>query len=408
MIALPNGCSRSTILVYPSNWKSNRASTKKDWLIQYRFYDPAFKGTPKWGKDIPIKGMNRFPKLADRQEITAELLQAEMQKLSEGWNPIIKQYIVPAASDFVADIDPSTKFIEALRLAEPKVETVKEVHDDMQSIIKAVEAAAGTLYDQSSRKKYKDLPIESINSKHLIFIMEQCQANNPRLTEKRHNKYLAYLSMIFNKLKSLKAVHSNPVENVDRKKTIAKKRLILTDKEAAVVDKHLFQKDYFFWRYMHIFFHSGARGTELSQVKKGANVDLSGQEFIVLVKKGNQYQEQTRVISNGVLHLWQEVWNEAKDGEYLFGAGLRAGPKKQGERYVSKKWQEYVKKELGIEKDFYSLKHKRSDLIDAKLSLKHAQESAGHKNDRTTKIYTVGHEERRREEIKGLDINLTG
>lgn len=408
MIALPNGCSRSNIIVIPTNWKSNRASIKKDWLIFYRFYDPTYKGTDKWGHPVPIKGMNRFKSLPDRQEITQSLLDQEMSMLTAGWNPVAKQYIAPAEQRFVADIDAKTPFIEALRLAEPRVETVDEVHDDMKSIINAVEKASKLLYDKAHHKAYKDLPIELINSKHLIFIMEQCQKDNDKLSDKRHNKYLAYLSMIFNKLKSLKAIVLNPAENVDRKKTVTKKRAILSDKEAKAVDEHLFNKDYYFWRYMHIFFHLRSRNTELKQVKKDSKVDLVKQELTIIVKKGNQYEEQARVISNAVVGLWQEVWNEAKDGEYLFGSMLKPGPRIQGERYVSQRWQLYVKKDLGIEKDWYSLKHKSMDLVAAKLSLKHSQQSAGHKSERTAKIYAVGEDERRREETKGLDITLTG
>lgn len=408
MIALPNGCSRSKIIVIPDNWKSNRASIKKDWLIFYRFYDPTTKGTKLWGKDIPIKGMNRYNKLSDRQEITAALLEAEEQKLNGGWNPIIKQFIIPQQSKFMADIDPLTPFVEALRLAEPKVETVPEVHADMKSILNAVDKACATLYDQRNRKKYKDLAVEKIDSRHLLFVLEQCQKDNPKLSDKRYNKYLAYLSMIFNKLKSLQAIITNPVENVDRKKTVTKKRAILTDKEAGIIDKHLFTKDYHFWRYMHIFYHSGARNTEMRQVKRDSRVDLGRQEFTVLVKKGSQYEDQTRVISDNVLHLWQEVWNEAKDGEYLFGSMLKPGTAPQGERYVSMRWHLYVKKDLEIEKDWYALKHKHSDLVAKKLTAKHAQGMMGHKNERTTKIYLVGEDERQREEVKGLDITLTG
>ena len=43
MIKLKNGCYTSDIKVHPKNWQSTRASTKKDWYIFYRFYDPSFK-----------------------------------------------------------------------------------------------------------------------------------------------------------------------------------------------------------------------------------------------------------------------------------------------------------------------------------------------------------------------------
>lgn len=408
MIALPNGCSRSNILIIPANWKSNRAGMKKDWLIQYRFYDPAFRGTDKWGKDIPIKGMNRYKSLADRQEITAALLQQEKDMLAQGWNPILKQYVTPHESTFTADIDPSTPFIEALRLAEPRVDVVPEVHADMNSILNAVERASEVLFDKTLHQRYNKLPIGKVDSKHLIFVLEQCQKDNVRLSDKRYNRYLAYLSMIFNKLKTLKAITLNPVEVIDRKKVIKKKRKILTREQAEQIDKFWYEKDYYYWRHMHVFFHSGARGTELRQVKKGDNVDLTKQEFTVLVKKGGQYEEQVRVISKSALHLWQEVWDEAKDGQYLFGSCLRPGSKPQSPWYVRNKWYDHVQKGMGIDVTFYPLKHKHQDMIDAMRNLKLAQTAAGHKSERTAKIYAVGHEDRERDELKDLDITLTG
>lgn len=40
MTTLPNGCYCSKLAVYPKNWKQVNASTKKNWYIWYRFYDP--------------------------------------------------------------------------------------------------------------------------------------------------------------------------------------------------------------------------------------------------------------------------------------------------------------------------------------------------------------------------------
>jgi hypothetical protein len=408
MKALLFGCSRSEILVYPSNWKTKKASINKNWLIQYRFYDPNFKGTNLWGKCIPIKGMNRYKTLVERQEITEALLNNETAILNEGWNPITKVFVTPRENNLIITIDPQTSFINALRLAEPRVETVEPVHRDMRSIINAVEKAAVKMYDQQNRCKYSSLPVFKVESRHLIYILEQCKKDNENLTDKRYNKYIAYLSMIFNTLKSLQSIGHNPLDNLNRKKTIKKKRLILTDKEAAQVDQYIFQKDYYFWRYMHIFYHSGSRNTEMMQVKKDNRVDLQRQEFIVLVKKGSQYEEQTRVISNQVLHLWQEAWTEATEGQYLFGHQFRPSDKKYYDRAAGQYWHQYVKTDLDIKKDWYALKHKRSDLLDTKLSSKHAQQAAGHKSAATTKIYTVGADERRREEIKNIDISLTG
>ena len=60
MIDLPHGCKCSAPVVNPSNWKTcGKSALKKPWRITYRFYDPAHKDTPLWGKQIPLKGINR-------------------------------------------------------------------------------------------------------------------------------------------------------------------------------------------------------------------------------------------------------------------------------------------------------------------------------------------------------------
>src|SRR5579863_9348596 len=96
-ISLPNGCSISTPSVHPANWNQQGASLKFDWYIQYRFYDPSLKPGDKHskGKQCVIKGMNEFKSLADRRQITKDLLANEMNLLQvRGYNPITKMFAV--------------------------------------------------------------------------------------------------------------------------------------------------------------------------------------------------------------------------------------------------------------------------------------------------------------------------
>jgi hypothetical protein len=58
MIQLPHGCRCSEPKVNPANWESPKASIRKNWYIQYRFYDPVQTIKYPKGKLRIIKGMN--------------------------------------------------------------------------------------------------------------------------------------------------------------------------------------------------------------------------------------------------------------------------------------------------------------------------------------------------------------
>ena len=75
--------------------------------------------------------------------------------------------------------------------------------------------------------------------------------------------------ILFNEICEQELVESNPVRHIRKKKTIRKIRKVLTENERALVNEFL-QKNYpEFHRFLHIFFHSGARITELLRVQGG-------------------------------------------------------------------------------------------------------------------------------------------
>lgn len=409
MIQLFNGCKRSNLTITPKNWNTQKASVKKPWRIFYRFYDPNHRDRYKKGKPVPIKGMNYFKTLAERQEETRQLLDNELEMLDKkGYNPITGQFMAqveakPAATD-ISIITPETKFIDALRMALKLLKVVDNTYSDIKSVITGTEKAAKHLFDSKLQKGFIDLDISEVSLRHIKYILTWCEANNPRFSNRRFNSYKAYLSMLFVEIKETESIEMNPTRDIKCRKKTRKIKETLTLKEQGIVST-LRETNYSFWRYIMVFFRSGTRSTELFFLRKN-DVNLQKQEFKVTVKKGRNTREDTRVITDDVLYLWQEIVNEAKDGQFLFCKGLLPGDRKIRPDLVCRRWDRHVKKKHGITKDFYSLKHLNEDEVAKLLDIRHAQAMAGHTNEETTRIYTVGENQRRLDRLKRTTVKF--
>lgn len=415
-----NGCYRSEITVTPSNWKTQKASIKKKWKIYYRYYDPTMKGTSNWGRMIQIRGMNDEKDLMTRQATTKVLLRAEMERVDDrGFNPITGVYYTPPGVDNVEEITPNTKFIEALRLATKLLKCVPEMKRDVERIVEAVGAAAGKLYEKNLNRPYLAMKINQVTRKHYIYIFKQCAKDNLNFSSNRQNKYRTALIMLYKRLLAVEAVEADPVTSIPIEKAgVKKKPKLLTETERLIIDTNLKAWDYPFWRYMRIFFRSGSRSSEMLDLKP-EHVDLEQQEFTITVKKGQEYEEQTRAIPDDVLPLWVEVMEQTKRGEYLFSTSFKPGPVRQYRDAPTKKWNKYVTNDpgkydplelgwgLGIKKQFYKLKALNTDTIAGKINIKAAAAMDGHKDVATTKKHYAPNEEtRERERLKRTRVDF--
>lgn len=416
LIQLANGCQRSAISVTPSNWdidiataseRTVKALLKKEWQVYYRYYDPAFQGNPDlWGKKIPERaGLNRIKDLGARQKAARALIESIKDDLdNQLYNPITKKYHV--APDTVEEITPSMPFADALLKALDLVSAIPKMKSDMKSAINGIKEAAGKLFDKTYQKPYAALKISQVTRRHLVYIFQQCKKDNPRFSANRQNKYRSYLIMLFKELVRVEAVDVNPATDLAIDYThVKKKRAILTDAEALIIDTNLKAWDFYYWRYMRIFYRSGSRTTELLGLTTD-KVDITRQEFTLTIKKGKLYREETRPIPDDVLPLWLEVLQDCEPGNHLFSVGFKPGIRKIGVDNVCKRWKKYVKDGLGIGKEFYSLKHKNLDKIAEQLSIQEAKQAAGHTSERTTGIYTVGEQQRKVDRLKKISVDF--
>jgi integrase len=395
MIQLSNGCKCSPLSVYPSNWKSKNASLEKAWFISYRFYDPNF---PK-PKQVIIKGMNCYDDYAQRKQLTETLLNYTLERLTKfNYNPITKKTDEPVEGQ----INPDMIFTDALYAALDKLNYVPKAKIDVKSIIRGVEKAA-------KKVGLSSLAISEVSRKHIKMLLEQCFKMNPRFSAKRYNKYRAYLLGLFKELAELEAIEINPVRDISKMKETTKLRQILSKEQRAAIDKHLKINNYRFWLFTNIFFHSGGRETELMNLK-GCDVDLKAQKYRCLVKKGIEYREVERTIKDVALPFWQEIMKGCKPEQIVFSKHLKPGTKTIRVDQITRRWQKWVKDDktgLGINVDFYSLKHLNTDDTAALIGLEDAAKHNSHTSTTITMRYAVNEKERIHERLKGVNNSFS-
>lgn len=350
-MTLSNGCEVSDFKVMPANWQSRSASTKKDWIIYYTFFDPEYKE----GKRCQVRGMNRVKNLAERQRVTRKLIAFEIQNLQSGFNPFKKTVINPTRFE----VNRNTPFIPALKKAFEKVKGVEGTLNDIKSVIKGVELSARQLGIYS-------MPISEVSRKYFKSIFEQCYKNNPKFTAARQNKYRAYLMKLFKELIEMEAVDVNPLRDIQKERETKKERVMPNEDERQKINEYLKENYYSFWRAIQIFFASGSREIELMRVQK-KHVDLKDQSCLYLVKKGIEERWVRRPIPDSALPLWIEIMKDSKEEDFLFSKKMIPGPVQIRSEQFSRRWKRHIKDKLKININLYSLKHLNTTEISDQL-----------------------------------------
>lgn len=405
-ILLPNGCYCSEPRISPLSAYGKKASTAKDWCIQYRFYDP--NDVDDIGKINPhqvvFKGMNEYKNVTDRRIVSKGLIENELVKLKTGYNP---KTAVTISGPLTGIIEPTTNFIQACTMAREKLKCSDLTKRDIKSCLNYIEKSALNL-------NLHTLQIGQVRRKHISQIIDNCGKVKKYWSGHLFNHYRTYLMMVFKKLVELEAIESNPVDEHLPKEVVATPvRKTLNNEQVKTILEY-FADDKYYLRFIHIFFHSGARPVELLRLKT-TDVDIKNGMFTLKNRKGNKIREQEKPIKKVALKYWEELMQEAKPGDYLFGHGtgtgtgykngLTPGPVPITRDYITKKWERLVKNTktgLGIKIDLYSLKHKNLDEIAAYLSIADAQKAAGHESPVITMVYATG--EKKRQDQKYAEV----
>lgn len=393
MIILPNNCKCSQPSIFPPHWKTaNAKDINLKWYIQYYFYDHH----PKPKQVILKAGINRIKTVSLRKQAIKALLEDELLQLEKGYNPRDKKIVATTVFDGY-EIHPDTYCNDALTSAANRFKGAPSTVYEILNVCKHIK-------DTITLSGFQGLKISELKKRHVKFILQQL-AERKNYSNDRYNKVRANVMIIFSELLEVDAIEYNPVKSIKKKKTVKKLKTILTKKERRTIDKHLYTEQYTFWRFFQIYFHSGARITELFRIKK-SDINLNNNTFKIVVQKGRRYEEHLKPINQNVKHLWVELHNIAAANDFIFSEKLQPGQKSIQARQISRRWNRHVKKKLNITTDFSSLKHLHSDIL-AEQSLKLAQIANGHKTtNMVIKHYAVNHHSRALEFLKTVDINL--
>lgn len=377
MNTLPNGCRVSKFTVYPKNWKSKSAPVNVKWYCRYRFYDAGgqcFQGY--------IADVNRLPTAAERREMMQAYIDQELAYLKAGYNPITKEMISPAGSSYKTWSESIAAVAKTLPLA--------------QTTRRDFESRIGQVLRMAEITGIAKIHAADVKKAHIKQLLRDAFPDSAY----GYNKARAYLMIAYKELVELDIIDTNIIKDISKQKVVRKIRETLTMDERQAIDRHLKENHYEFWRYLHIFFHSGCRSTELLQLKR-CDVDLEGQRFKTLIKKGKLHRESWRTIKDIALPYWQDLL--ASPGEVVFSWGLKPGDKHLRFDTITKNWWKWVKKPLGITADFYSLKHLHtSEIVDAAGDAAAAGHNAHTSTAMVVGIYDTKRKEREHEKVKGI------
>lgn len=380
------GCSYTELWVSPANWqKATKKDLDKDWYVQCIFFDPRYE--KKYPKGFPYrKKANKPQTIEERKALISFLLKNIPQQFNNGYNPITKKYMNLRDEGLYPDL----LFIEAFKRA-------LEIKSGAKSHLYNIKRAIERLEEASEALGMQYIKIKDLRRVDLKIMLDYLQ-----LPDKYYNKFVIYFSSLYRVLIEYECCESNITRDIYPKKTFKEPRLVLEKNELDKI-KELLEETYpEFYRYMMIFLYSGARNTELFRLQR-KDVDLDKQEFVILLEKGGQYKRCTKVILTPALEYWKEVCEECQSpDDYLFSLNFVPSKKMGHTEIVTRFWKRNVKDKLGIEADFYALKHYMLDNLDSDTAML----LASHTNKNTTAIYQVNKAKKDREMLKQLKIEI--
>lgn len=376
-----------TPTVSPSNWESPRCSVKKDWMISYYIY------TDEGRKKKVIKNMNHLKTWPERHKATKELLDAEIKRVT---SPQHRDELLTKVSFSPVVTFPNLR-LALLAMVEKKRRHCVARHCDN------LETKVERFYEVGRKLKFP-MTIQTITRQQCLTIMDRMYSEYKTFTDKTYNSYVKDMRALFSELRYWEHIKENHFELIKKVTLVKELKKIATYQQRKQIDQLLFEKHYALWRFMHIFFHSGAREAELCRMKT-TDIHLKDRYFVVTIKKGKSRRQEVKAILPAAYRHWAEV--VAENQPYPFGKDLLPGTEPMDSEKICVLWRRLVKQHLKFtDIDFYSLKHLHTDMLAETEGIETAQAMDDHLSKETTMIYAVGEKARKLSKLKQSQLKF--
>lgn len=364
---------------------------KKTWYVFFRYNGKLIKKTAD---------MNRIRAYKERLIYGDCVAKALHEKLKDGWNPLVPDLTQIEGKEHT--------FYQALEFAlEKKKSQIQDVTlKDYMVTMRVIKPAIQSL-------NLGQLLITDTKRVHIKAVLEEMKKQRA-WSDKSYNKHLGHLQAILSELIQWDIIDFNPAHKI--------KKLVIEETDANIpptpsqlkeIAYHLKRKDYGFYVFFSMLFHTGIRPVELTRLKMSM-IDLQRME-ITLPSNITKTKKKRVVPINE--YLWADMNlildREFPDSFYLFGSerpsgkgniGLHKdfnpGPTQMKRDTATKRWEKLIKIGLGIKCTMYSIKKAGANAkILAGMSIRALQELFGHTSEVTTEIYITNLQEVMKKEI---------
>jgi integrase len=351
---------------------------KKSWFVYFRYDKKLFRFK---------YGINYIDDYKKREKEANLLKEALHQKLKEGWNPLVPE-VIQKQSDL--------SLIEALFFAmdKKKANLSPKTISGYNGTIKFVKESIKSL-------NFVQLPIIEVKRIHIKLIIEKAKEQR-NWSNNAYNKHLNHLKAILSELIQWDIIETNPAHNV--------KNLPVTESDAnapasiediEIIKNALEGKHFNFWVFCLTIFHTGIRPEEITKLTLDM-IDLQNSEIVLPASITKTNKKRIVPINNHLKEYFYKLDFEILPKNfYLFGSfrdpgkgnvgkfnDFIPGPTKMNRDTATRRWENLVKKGLGIQMNLYAMKHLGANRkILAGLELDSLRELYGHTSKLMTEKY---------------------
>lgn len=309
-------------------------------------------------------------------------------QLKNGWNPLLK--------DIESTTEKELNIIEAIDFAlEKKKDKVTT------RTLEGYNFIAKYLKESIALLRLEKTPVTQINRKTVMTILERAKKEK-NASNNNYNKFLQFFGIFFDEMETWLLIEHNPARKIPKLKIEESvKHNPPTKDQFKKINEFLLKTNINLYRLMEFEFHTGARPTEILDIKIG-DIDFN-EMHIVINPKSNKNKKRFKYlpINKYLFEMLKQMEVEKYPEEYyLFGnerlkeKGFKyntfiPSPKRTHNGSRIEIWKKLIIQELGVNVSFYSFKKLGAIMkLKSGMDLNSVSWSLGHSDIKTTKIYT--------------------